>query len=118
MSRLRYQPAAVRGGLWAWRSLRSVRRQLARGRLADITVDRPPTVGGSSRKGAAAALLIQRATCLERSLVLQAHDAAAGFPRDVLIGVQNPGEEFGAHAWLDGEGGGEDFVEIHRIPAG
>jgi hypothetical protein len=54
--------------------------------------------------------------CIERSLVLQAWHAAHGEPRDVIVGVTAPREEFRAHAWLDGEEpcAGERFVELTR----
>jgi hypothetical protein len=34
--------------------------------------------------------------------------------RDVVIGVRSE-DKFEAHAWLDGDPDGVDFVEIHRI---
>ncbi len=59
-----------------------------------------------------------RASCLERSLILQAWHAQVGEFRDVIIGVTAPGDEFGAHAWLDGlePASDEDFHELRRLP--
>ena len=45
----------------------------------------------------------RRATCLERSLILQRWLMTIGQPHDVLIGVEAPGETMVAHAWLDHE---------------
>jgi hypothetical protein len=54
-----------------------------------------------------------------RSIVEQAWLAAHGEPRDLIIGVTEPGEAFSAHAWLDGEHphGDERFFELLRRPA-
>jgi Transglutaminase-like superfamily len=54
--------------------------------------------------------------CIERSLVLQAWHAAHGERRDVIVGVTAPGNEFRAHAWLDGDEpcAGERFAELTR----
>jgi hypothetical protein len=51
----------------------------------------------------AARLSMQRATCLERSLIMQRWLMANGEPHDVLIGVRSPRETTIAHAWLDHE---------------
>jgi hypothetical protein len=62
-------------------------------------------------------LRLRRATCLERSVVLQAWDAHHGRPREVVIGVARTGSSIGAHAWLAGEdAANRDFREITRIP--
>lgn len=47
-----------------------------------------------------AVLRRQKATCLERSLVLQAWLVGQGRAHDVVIGVGAPGEAFAAHAWV------------------
>jgi hypothetical protein len=62
-------------------------------------------------------LSVFRATCLERSLILQSWHASTGDPRDLVIGVSGPGEEFGAHAWLDGLETPADrvFHELTRV---
>jgi hypothetical protein len=51
--------------------------------------------------------------------VLQRWHAARGRPREIVIGVRGPTEEFSAHAWLEGEPDGEarDFQELLRLPA-
>jgi hypothetical protein len=41
-------------------------------------------------------------SCLVRSIVVQAWDAAHGHRRDLIIGVTGR-TEFRAHAWLDGD---------------
>ena len=85
--------------------------------LHERMVFRRPPRFPAGRRAVASVLHRRRATCLERSLVLQAWDAAHGSPRDVVIGVTSPSPEFRAHAWLDGEetcGHGE-FVERVRI---
>lgn len=55
-----------------------------------------------------------RASCLERSLVRQAWLRARGARHDVVIGVRG-GNNFEAHAWVDGDPDAVDYVEIHRI---
>lgn len=71
-------------------------------------------------RGVAAVLHRRRARCLERSLVLQTWLAAHGDPRDLIVGVTRPGEDFSAHAWLEGEdpchGTLAGFHEITRRP--
>jgi len=54
-----------------------------------------------------------------RALVLQTWHAAQGQPRDLVIGVTPPGEDFKAHAWLDGDPPceHEGFIELLRRPA-
>jgi hypothetical protein len=58
-------------------------------------------------------------SCLVRSIVLQAWYAAHGEPRDLIVGVTEPGGGFAAHAWLEGEAphGSEPFDELLRRPA-
>jgi hypothetical protein len=56
----------------------------------------------------------RRATCLERSLIMQRWLVAMGEPHDVLIGVGAPGETMLAHAWLDHEDS-QGFQVLLRI---
>jgi Transglutaminase-like superfamily len=65
-----------------------------------------------------AALRRRGDTCLVRSIVLQAWLGAHGDAPDLIIGVKAPGEEFGAHAWLEGEPphGDGPFHELLRLP--
>ena len=55
-------------------------------------------------------------TCLVRSIVLQRWYAAHGEPRDLIIGVTSPDDEFEAHAWLEDEPVDERFRELLRRP--
>ena len=66
-------------------------------------VSDPPALPSDAIRGVSAALRRTRASCLERSLVLQRWYAAHGQRRDLIIGVTAPGEEFRAHAWLEGD---------------
>jgi hypothetical protein len=81
-------------------------------------VVRPPPAGMPSRAvvPVAAALRLRRATCLERSLILQAWLVAHGARHDVVIGVKHDAT-FAAHAWLDRLDDAPTFVEIYRVPA-
>lgn len=63
----------------------------------------------------AARLAMQRATCLERSLIMQRWLMATGQPHDVLIGVRSPRETTIAHAWLDHEDSRGHHV-LMRLP--
>jgi hypothetical protein len=61
---------------------------------------------------------MRRSSCLVSALVLQRWDAEHGLMREVVIGVTQP-EEFGAHAWLEGETHGDEgeYIEIRRLAA-
>lgn len=51
-------------------------------------------------------------------MVLQRWHAELGEPRDVVIAVRGPVEEFRAHAWLDGEAdAARGYEELLRVPA-
>jgi hypothetical protein len=58
-------------------------------------------------------------TCLVRSIVAQAWEAAHGRNRDLLVGVTAPSEGFEAHAWLEGDPSRPEgeFRELLRLPA-
>jgi hypothetical protein len=104
----------VRAGLWATREIRRLRGALARDGIS-VSVRRPPR--RASRKSGRVVMLaarVTRATCLERSLLRQAWLRGRGTMRDVVIGVRSE-DQFEAHAWLDGDADGVDYVEIHRI---
>jgi len=110
----RHRPAVF---AWLDRSLVDVRASLqtegidhARSRLPD-----PPYATRWLTLVVAARLSMQRATCLERSLIMQRWLMATGQPHDVLIGVRSPRETTIAHAWLDHE----DSMSYHvlmRLP--
>jgi hypothetical protein len=109
----------LRAAVWAVLALRRTRRALRRGPVTEIRVGRPPALPPSAGRGVRAILRRSDPTCLERSLVLQAWALAQGDSRDVVIGVNGTGEQFAAHAWLDGDPDGErgPFRELMRVPA-
>lgn len=110
---------SVRAVWWARRTARQVRADLDAGGLDQLVVPSPPPLPRGCRRWVVAVLRSRRDTCLVRSAVLQAWDAAHGRPRDLVIGVTAPGEGFKAHAWLDGEpaGASAGYTEVSRRPA-
>jgi hypothetical protein len=117
----RIQPTLgdLRAALWTWRAGIRVRRQLRAGGLEAVALPRVPRVDSGAIRGLAAVDHRMRLSCLERSLVRQRWHAAHGSPRDVVIGVGRPGEDFGAHAWLEGDPPTESdgFTAMLRRPA-
>jgi hypothetical protein len=119
----RSHPQTIRAAWWALQALRRVRAELERSGIdAAAATPTPPAIPGEAVRGVYAVLRRRRATCLERSLVMQAWLAAHGDARALIIGVTPPGENFHAHAWLEGEypcHPGE-FTELTRrgAPAG
>lgn len=108
--------ATARSGAWTVYALARVRRRLRRDGIAARAAAVPGWASVGSVRGVTGVLGSLRATCLERSLVLQAWHAARGVDRDVIIGVTAPAGGFAAHAWLEGEPEGDDgFQEIHRL---
>lgn len=103
--------------VWAVRRLRHARRSLRTLRLEEVRIAPPPQLPGRATRGVLAVLKRGRATCLERSLILQAWHGAHGRPVDVVIGVTPPSTGFEAHAWLDGEDSCQhaQFAEITRL---
>ena len=108
----------VRAALWTFKSLKSIRRQLSRGRVDQLEVPSPAAIPATASRGLYGVLRRWHGSCLERALLLQAWYGTHGNPRDVVIGVTGP-LEFSAHAWLDGEARCHDegFREILRVPA-
>lgn len=106
--------ARLRGGWWALRAVLRVRLSLRRLPVDDIRVARPSHLPPAAARGVHAVLRRLEPSCLERALVLQAWLAAAGEPRDVIIGVTKPSAGFRAHAWLDGESA-PGFSELRRL---
>jgi hypothetical protein len=120
-----------RAALWAVRARRFVGRQLRRVNADTLTLPAAPTLGLDATRGVNGVLKLSRATCLERSMVLQRWYADQGLARDVVIGVTSPRAGFRAHAWLEapadcGEPTGPvdpnkphdcEFSEITRIPS-
>ena len=64
-------------------------------------------------------LRARRATCLERSLVMQAWLTAHDVRRDIVVGVaRDEAGTVSAHAWIDGVAYPEEYAKysvIHRI---
>lgn len=107
-SLLRQPPdaATLRAAWWASRALRHTRRSIRAGGLATTSVTPPPALPEHGRRGVSAILHRAGASCLERSMVLQAWEAAHGRHRDLVVGVTPPGRDasgFRAHAWLEGD---------------
>ena len=94
---------SARAMWWARRAACQVRTDLDGGGLEELVVPPPPPLPRGCRRWVAAVLRSRGDTCLVRSAVLQAWDAAHGRPRDLIIGVTAPGEGFKAHAWLEGD---------------
>lgn len=117
MSPRRYDVPSLRGALWAERALRQARRGLRRSDLREVEIGAPPSLPASAERGVLGLLRRRRCTCLERAIVLQRWYAAQGSPREVVIGVRGPTDEFRAHAWLEGDPEGEAFQELMRLPA-
>ena len=99
----RYAPANLRSAWWALRAARRTRRVLGSAGLdAALGPPPPPELPDEAVRGARAALRRTGQTCLVRSIVLQAWEAAHGRRRDLIVGVTSA-DDFHAHAWLEGE---------------
>jgi hypothetical protein len=101
--RRRLDLATLRAAWWAHRAAAATRRSLRSQGLNGTRVAPPPALPDHARRGAASVLHRTRASCLERSMVLQAWDTAHGRRRDLVVGVTGPGQAFRAHAWLEGD---------------
>ena len=115
--RRRVGPSTLAGALWATLAVKVVRRRLKRRGLA-AKIPFPPRLGPGAERGVRAALRRLSPTCLERALVEQAWLAAAGRPRDVIIGLPPGGMKDGpAHAWVDGTdpAASAHYLELHRL---
>ena len=110
---------SLRAALWTLRSLRRVRRDLARLGVERTRVSRPPPLPSSAGRGVVAILRRRPGTCLESALVLQRWEASHGREGAVIIGVRDPGGGFRAHAWLEGapDALAGDYHELMRLPA-
>ena len=103
---------------WGVRSVRIARTKLRAGALA-VMLPAPPAISVTGVRGVRLAARVLRASCLERSLVLQRWYLQQGREIDVLIGVARDGDATLAHAWLEGEEwrNGRAYVEMTRVPA-
>lgn len=105
----------LRAGWWAARSIRSLRSQL-RERGLNARLDPPPPLPASAVRGVHTIAGCLRATCLERSLLLQEWLLAHGRRHTLVIGVPGPGDEqFIAHAWLEGHDRADDSHEFAQL---
>ena len=89
----------------AWWAARSIRRAHSVNLAAPVPEQLPqvPTVSPAAIDGVKVSLRLARSSCLTRPMILQAWLLAHGDARNLVIGVTRPGEQFGAHAWLEGE---------------
>lgn len=101
--------------LWARREHRRLAGTLTEDGVRASVLGPPPLAPFAATRLVCAVLRVRRATCLERSLILQAWLAAHGMRRDVVIGVRRDGD-VKAHAWLDGVEDSRGFEELHRVP--
>jgi hypothetical protein len=101
---------------WAWSAQRRLGHTLrTHGITAVDHLPPPPTAGAPHRTTVSAVLKLTGATCLVQAGVLQRWDSAHAQPRPLVVGVtREPDGSIAAHAWLDGDESGEDFVELHR----
>lgn len=90
----------LRAAGWALRALRQLRRELPAAGL-EARVAAPPNASADSVRGVELVLRLGRATCLERSLVVQRWLLARRRPHDVLVGVAGGADALDAHAWID-----------------
>lgn len=110
--------SSLRAAWWAHRAIRRARHGLRTSGLEQLELPRLPRLPASAGRGVAAVLRRQPHTCLERAIVLQRWRAAHGEPRDVVIGIRGPGEEFSAHAWLEDEAHEDQagfYTELRRV---
>jgi Transglutaminase-like superfamily len=113
----RLDRGTVRAAVWADRTLRGIRATLpVHGLRAEVGP--PPAAPFAALRGVLAVARRRDATCLERSLLVQAWLDAHGRPHAVLVGVA-AGEDFAAHAWVDGFDAldASRFIVIARRPA-
>jgi hypothetical protein len=110
-------PDAWRGAWWAYGALRAARRHLRASGVNGLVVSPPRRVSPAAGRGVDAVLRRVPVTCLERAVVMQAWRTALGDRREIVIGVR-PGENFIAHAWLEGDPDpvAAQFLELTRLP--
>jgi hypothetical protein len=92
---------SLRGAAWAAGALRRVRRDVRASGLR-ARVEQPAGIGPGGLKGVLLLARAARATCLERSLILQAWHLSQGRAYEILVGVEMAGSGVEAHAWLGG----------------
>lgn len=103
---------------WTWSSVRALRPSLREDGIGAVgRVRRSPSVPAVHRSTAAGVLTMMHTSCLVRSAVLQRWDADHDRSRSLVLGVARENGSIVAHAWLEGDPEGDDFVELHRRPA-
>ena len=102
--------ATLRAAIWAGRALREVRGALPSDGL-DVVVRPPPELPQHAVRGIKAVVWLSRATCLERSLLLQRWLAAHGAPHPLVVGT-SIAKGFEAHAWVRGVDEEPDGYEV------
>ena len=111
--------ATLRAGWWAARALRALRRRLPESGLR-ARVPEPPPLPEHAVVGVRGLTVFARATCLERSLLLQRWLAAHGRRHDVLVGVGGDTRRLAAHAWVEGydpDAAADGYEVLTRVPA-
>lgn len=113
---LRVDVPTVQAAAWAWRELRRLRQVLPQEGL-QASARRPPPLPEGAARGVLGVAWLGRATCLERSIILQSWASAHGRDYDIVVGV-DPAGSFRAHAWLEEfDGPQPEYLEITRKPA-
>lgn len=107
--------STLRAAWWTARSVRKLRVDLRHSGLAAV-LDPPPPLPAASVRGVTATSHWLRATCLERSLLLQKWLFIHGSSHTLVIGVPAPGEHaFIAHAWLEGHDDTDDGASYAQL---
>ncbi len=112
-----FQPATWSVAWWTLGTLRATKSEHGSPVKNRSMLPEPPYAAQRSHGGIVVRLLrLTRATCLERSLVLQRWYLHFDVEFDVVIGVASE-DAFKAHAWLDGTepDSAERFSEITRL---
>ena len=111
---------SARTAVWAWSESRRLADSLRRDGMHGIdSIAAPPAAAAGHRSMVSAVLRLAHASCLVGSAVLQRWDADHGAARPLVVGVARDQDGgFLAHAWLEGQDDGADFVELHRRPPG
>lgn len=114
-SAIRERVVALR---WTRAALRQVRRDLDAGGLDGLSPVRVPQLSPDLERAVLGVLRLSRETCLVKAVVRQSWYAAHGDERTLVIGVTPPGDDFEAHAWLDGDdpAGSNGYTELVRRP--
>jgi hypothetical protein len=102
---------------WSLLALRRLRREIVASGL-EVQVYPPPTLPSSATRGVEPALRLARATCLERSLIVQRWLLSQGRRHDVLVGVAGGSKSMEAHAWVDSydpDDQGADYRVLTRV---